>query len=220
MKNKGITLIALVITIIILLILAGITLTLVVGDNGILKHAKNAVNAYEQTQINEINDLNMIEEEIDNVIGSQRMKLEARDVGTSSITIAIKDIKNETEVKEYVYIVNGIEKGRSQNKEYTIEDLEAETKYSVIVKAIYSDNKENVSNTLHLKTQARVYLYQLGNEYIDITGGWVKDYFGVKDYGFGIFIKNSDNLYIKNNGTSTNVGYSNYHEGCRTRRTN
>ena len=43
LKNrKGITLIALVITIIILLILAGVTITMLTGDNGILKQATNA----------------------------------------------------------------------------------------------------------------------------------------------------------------------------------
>jgi len=48
MKNlkdqKGITLVALVITIIVLLILAGISLSLVVGDNGILGRASNSSN--------------------------------------------------------------------------------------------------------------------------------------------------------------------------------
>ena len=46
MKNlkdqKGITLVALVITIIVLLILAGVSLSLVVGDNGILGRASNS----------------------------------------------------------------------------------------------------------------------------------------------------------------------------------
>ena len=41
-NNKGITLIALIITIIILLILAGVTITMLTGDNGILKQATNA----------------------------------------------------------------------------------------------------------------------------------------------------------------------------------
>ncbi len=41
-KERGITLIALVITIIILLILAGVTIAMVVGDNGILSRARNA----------------------------------------------------------------------------------------------------------------------------------------------------------------------------------
>lgn len=41
-ENKGITLVALVITIIVLLILAGVTISLVVGDNGILTRAKDS----------------------------------------------------------------------------------------------------------------------------------------------------------------------------------
>ena len=41
-NNKGITLIALVITIIVLLILAGVSIALVTGDNGLLKQATRA----------------------------------------------------------------------------------------------------------------------------------------------------------------------------------
>ena len=41
-QTKGITLIALVITIIILLILVGVTINILTGDNGILKQVTNA----------------------------------------------------------------------------------------------------------------------------------------------------------------------------------
>lgn len=41
-KNKGITLIALVITIIVLLILAGVTIATLTGDNGLLQKATTA----------------------------------------------------------------------------------------------------------------------------------------------------------------------------------
>ena len=41
-KNKGITLIALVITIIVLLILAGVSIAMLTGENGILMQAQNA----------------------------------------------------------------------------------------------------------------------------------------------------------------------------------
>ena len=57
MKNRGITIIALVITIIILLILAGVSITTLTGDNGTLTKAREAsektrqVNAEEQVQI-------------------------------------------------------------------------------------------------------------------------------------------------------------------------
>ena len=41
-QNKGITLVALVITIIVLLILAGVSISMVVGENGVLNRAQNA----------------------------------------------------------------------------------------------------------------------------------------------------------------------------------
>lgn len=41
-QTAGITLIALVITIVILIILAGISINLLMGDNGIISHAKEA----------------------------------------------------------------------------------------------------------------------------------------------------------------------------------
>ena len=52
-NNKGITLIALVITIIVLLILAGVTIAAVSGDNGILTRA---VDAKEKTEIADIKE--------------------------------------------------------------------------------------------------------------------------------------------------------------------
>ena len=52
-KNNGITLIALVITIIVLLILAGVTIVALSGDNGILTNATKAKYATELSQYNE-----------------------------------------------------------------------------------------------------------------------------------------------------------------------
>ena len=50
-KQNGITLVALVITIIVLLILAGVSISLVVGQNGILGKATNAVDANEEATV-------------------------------------------------------------------------------------------------------------------------------------------------------------------------
>ena len=52
-EEKGITLIALVITIIVLLILAGITLSMVLGPNGIINRAKQAKEETERAALNE-----------------------------------------------------------------------------------------------------------------------------------------------------------------------
>ena len=51
--NKGITLVALVITIIVLLILAGITITMIINGDGIFKRAKNSVDKWSDAQKNE-----------------------------------------------------------------------------------------------------------------------------------------------------------------------
>lgn len=51
MKNqKGITLVALIITIIVMLILAGVSISLVVGENGVLTQAENAGEATERAE--------------------------------------------------------------------------------------------------------------------------------------------------------------------------
>ena len=51
--QKGITLIALIITIIILLILAGVTINFALGDNGLFKTAKEAGEKYDEAQARE-----------------------------------------------------------------------------------------------------------------------------------------------------------------------
>ena len=51
--NRGITLVALVITIIVLLILVGVSLSLTIGENGILSRAKDSSARYEKARENE-----------------------------------------------------------------------------------------------------------------------------------------------------------------------
>ena len=53
-KSKGITLIALVITIIVLLILAGVTISMLTGENGILKQATNAKTKTDKAKVDEL----------------------------------------------------------------------------------------------------------------------------------------------------------------------
>ena len=45
-EERGITLVALVVTIIVLLILAGVTITLALGSNGVIGRAQQASNAW------------------------------------------------------------------------------------------------------------------------------------------------------------------------------
>ena len=68
-KNHGITLIALVITIIVLLILAGVTIATLTGSNGILTRANEASRESEIASVKEQAQLditNWIAEELEN----------------------------------------------------------------------------------------------------------------------------------------------------------
>lgn len=64
-NSRGITLIALVVTIIVLLILAGTTYTLVIGNEGIFDKAKDATEKYENSARNEQKDMNSMANLID-----------------------------------------------------------------------------------------------------------------------------------------------------------
>ena len=65
--NKGITLVALIITIIVLLILAGVSITFALQGN-ILNNAQTAVNEYDNASTNEAQIINFINQTIDNKI--------------------------------------------------------------------------------------------------------------------------------------------------------
>lgn len=66
--QKGITLVALVITIIVLLILAGVTITLTLREDGIFKTAEKAGENYTQAQRKELEGLNSFQNTVDRVI--------------------------------------------------------------------------------------------------------------------------------------------------------
>ena len=70
MKNKGITLIALVITIIVLLILAGVSIATLTGDNGILTQAGNAKDNTRGASVQEAIDLWKANKNADELAGT------------------------------------------------------------------------------------------------------------------------------------------------------
>ena len=61
MKNKGITLVALVVTIVIMLILAGVTLNIALGENGLFKMATQSVDKYKEASEEEKRQMAMVE---------------------------------------------------------------------------------------------------------------------------------------------------------------
>ena len=68
MRNKGVTLISLVVTIVVLLILAGITIGTIFNDNGIIKKAQEAANATEEAAKNDQAAINGLLNEMDSII--------------------------------------------------------------------------------------------------------------------------------------------------------
>ena len=119
-RNKGITLIALVITIIVLLILAGVAIAMLSGENGILKKAAEAKTKTEQSQTNETDELANYEDVInestgnlgkvkDNknkVIEGRKVKLQDDNGETIVVPVGFK-IKEDssTEVKKGIVVV-------------------------------------------------------------------------------------------------------------------
>ena len=73
-NTRGITLIALVITVIVLLILAGVTIGSLTGDNGILTRAKEAKEKTEQAQKEEEETLGTMSDVLNGVEGYNRSK--------------------------------------------------------------------------------------------------------------------------------------------------
>ena len=112
--NKGITLIALVITIIVLLILAGVTIATLTGENGILNRASEAKEstiigteeeqiktAYSAAKINTLGDsvnATQLKEELDKIVGTEEIQVS----GSTRIKIKFLDTGNEYEINNGV----------------------------------------------------------------------------------------------------------------------
>ena len=109
-ENKGITLIALVITIIILLILAGVGISLLLGDNGILNKAQAAAEETKQEQI---------DEEVDLIIGGIQINSALKPGKTIAELLA--EAKVEGEIENFTVSGNKLKHDETGN-EYLIRD--------------------------------------------------------------------------------------------------
>ena len=67
-KNKGITLVALVVTIVVLLILAGVSINLVLGNNGIIARAKEAETKSAEASQNDLKGMNGLVSEMEGAL--------------------------------------------------------------------------------------------------------------------------------------------------------
>lgn len=67
-KESGITLVALVVTIIVLLILAGVAISLTIGENGIFTRAQNATEKWDEAEAQEETEMNTFTNTYDNLL--------------------------------------------------------------------------------------------------------------------------------------------------------
>ena len=112
MNNKGITIVALVITIVVLLILAGVSINLVLGNNGIISKAKEAETKLGEASENDLKGMNSLIEEMESALNDGKTESETipylpsddfhYDTSTSVDTgLVIKDASGN----EYVWVV-------------------------------------------------------------------------------------------------------------------
>ena len=78
-EMKGITLVALVITIVVLLILAGVSINTVLGDDGIIKKAKEETEKTTAAQEKEMIERNLLEQELENSLATPTPKPQPTD---------------------------------------------------------------------------------------------------------------------------------------------
>ncbi len=115
MKNKGITLVALVVTIIIMLILAGVTLRITLGDNGLISQTKQATKEYEISAEKETIGQSILSEQLKKEIGEGEFKylgkeLHDRNMDNSSIwDIIVANSDNTTYGDKWRYLEKGEE---------------------------------------------------------------------------------------------------------------
>ncbi len=102
-NSKGITLIALIITIIVLLILAGVTINLTLGENGIFRTAEMAGKNYIDAQDRELAGLADFENMIDNIIGGT-----GSSGGTDTPSTNYETLKSVAKPGDYVKYDTGI----------------------------------------------------------------------------------------------------------------
>ena len=90
-ENKAITLVALVVTVIVLIILAAVSISLVLGEHGLLKMAREGRDNYAVATNEETTQLTDIEDTIDEIVtGKKKPKVEEIKSATVDGDIKIK----------------------------------------------------------------------------------------------------------------------------------
>ncbi len=93
LKNKkGITLVALVVTIVVLLILAGVSINLVLGNNGIIAKAKEAETKSAEASENDLKGMNSLIDEMESVLNGNTGSVDNFMKGNTKVTYSDGDV--------------------------------------------------------------------------------------------------------------------------------
>jgi len=120
-NNKGITLVALVVTIIVLIILAGISINLILGDNGIITKAKEASKAQQIAEVKEQLQMKILAKETQKISrGENKTKTELEAIlseyGTINYEADGTTIKSITTEKGHEIKISDIWNGELANE--------------------------------------------------------------------------------------------------------
>lgn len=178
-KSKGITLIALIITIIVLLIIAGVGISMLTNENGILNKSKLAKENYNSAQQNEQDTLNKIDEIISgtsrsgnansesNIITSVDFEITATRMTSVVIQISSTASESNSVFGYHVFAVSKTDSSiiahMTENLSYEINGLSRNTAYTIIVKAYDKNDNYKVSASKDVTTTNGLYIYNVGD---------------------------------------------------------
>ena len=155
-RQKGITLVALVITIVIIVILSSVTLVATFGDNGIIKKAELARDLASNSTLKEAEDMNILMDEYANIMSGGEnpvpgpeedktpptVEIVVGEVTETSIAITANAIDDSGEVSSYKYYLNDELKDTLSTNTYKYDGLTAGTEYTIKVEAFDKANNK------------------------------------------------------------------------------
>ena len=153
LKEKGITLIALVVTIVVLLILAGVSINALFGNSGIIEKAKDAQNRMNNAQESDLNALNDLDKWINNQVngttGGKKplitdSSLTSNDRTSGESTTVIAEDKNGNQVVVPGGFKISGDSGESVEQGVVIEDKEGNQFVWVPVSNINGDGSNKI----------------------------------------------------------------------------